>query len=206
MKDKMNMKRIAMLLAALVILATGCNKGQKFSLSGDLASAGFSNRTDSLLLQSDAFPLVVSIPVKKGHFSYHGHIERPAAATLKAVGRETSSLMLVLEKGEITFLDGFPQGTKQNDEVSEFIRKLEALIRENPGDREAVREAAKKEIRAYLSHHPKDASAVIALMQARRFSNADEMSELIAMTSKAVQNDGHIHLVKTQIKRRQMKK
>ena len=77
------MKRIAILLTALALVATGCNKGQKFTLAGSLEAARFNAATDSLLLQSDGLPTIQSIQVNDGQFSYRrrqddGHqVRRP---------------------------------------------------------------------------------------------------------------------------------
>ena len=41
------MKRIAILLTALALVATGCTKGQTFTLAGSLEAARFIVATDS---------------------------------------------------------------------------------------------------------------------------------------------------------------
>ena len=56
MKDKMNMKRIALIMAALAILVTGCSKGKKYTLTGSLETANFKQSPDSLILVSDDLP------------------------------------------------------------------------------------------------------------------------------------------------------
>ena len=123
------MKRIAILLTALALVATGCNKGQKFTLAGSLEAARFNAATDSLLLQSDGLPTIQSIQVNDGQFSYAGKVEKPAAATLKGVGRTMVTKYVVLEKGEITFQDGFPCGTPLNDAyVSNHAKDPSAVV------------------------------------------------------------------------------
>lgn len=196
----MKMKRIVMIVAALAVLATGCSKGQKFTLKGDLASAGFSARTDSLILQSDAFPQLVTIPVQDGTFSYSGQVDAPVAASLKAVGGEMATQMVVLEKGVITFQDGAPAGTALNDASSELLRSLKAIVKENSGNRSKIQEEAGEEIREYLSDHGKDASAVLAILLGRRLVEPAVLSELIASTAPAVQNDSHVHRISKQLK------
>ena len=137
------MKRIAILLTALALVATGCNKGQKFTLAGSLEAARFNVATDSLLLQSDAISTIQSIPVNDGQFSYKGMVEKPAAATLKGIGGAMVTKYIVLEKGNISFQDGFPCGTPLNDAYGELLRSLQATVKEHPGDAEAVYAAAK---------------------------------------------------------------
>lgn len=194
------MKRIAILLTALALVATGCNKGQKFTLAGSLEAARFNVATDSLLLQSDGLPTIQSIQVNDGQFSYAGKVEKPAAATLKGVGRTMVTKYVVLEKGEISFQDGFPCGTPLNDAYGELLRSLQTVAKEHPGDAEAIYAAALPILRTYITNHPKDASAVVALMSARRFTKPEALAELIAMTSPEVQNDGNIHWIKKQLK------
>ena len=188
------MKRIFIFMTALALLATACNKGQEFTLTGDLASAEFNPITESLLLQSDALPDIVTIPVQDGKFSYAGKVEKPAAATLKTVGAKTETRMVVLEKGAITFQGGLPAGTKLNDAASELSRSMRTIMKENAG-----KESALKTLRSYLSDHGKDASAVIAIMIARRFVSPEELSELIAMTSPEIQTDSQVHRIKKQL-------
>ena len=194
------MKRIAILLTALAIVATGCNKGQKFTLTGNLEAARFNVATDSLLLQSDAIPTIQSIPVNDGQFSYKGMVEKPAAATLKGIGGAMVTKYIVLEKGNISFQDGFPCGTPLNDAYGELLRSLQATVKEHPGDAEAVYAAALPILRTYITNHAKDPSAVVALMSARRFTKPEALTELIAMTSPEIQNDGNIHWIKKQLK------
>ena len=194
------MKRIAILLTALALVATGCNKGQKFTLAGSLEAARFNVATDSLLLQSDGLPTIQSIQVNDGQFSYAGKVEKPAAATLKGIGRTMVTKYVVLEKGEITFQDGFPCGTPLNDAYGELLRSLQAVAKEHPGDAEAIYAAALPILRTYISNHAKDPSTVVALMSARRFTKPEALAELIAMTSPEVQNDGNIHWIKKQLK------
>lgn len=193
------MKRIAILLTALALVATGCNKGQKFTLNGTLETARFNAATDSLLLQSDALPTIQSIQVTDGQFSYAGKVEKSAAATLKGIGGPIVTKYVVLEKGDITFQDGFPCGTPLNDAYGELLRSLQAVAKEHPGDAEAVYAAALPVLRAYVSDHAKDPSAVVALMSARRFTKPEALAELIALTSPEVQNDGNIHWIKKQL-------
>ena len=193
------MKRIVIFLTALAILATGCNKGQKFTLQGDLESAKFSPATDSLLLQSDALATLISIPVKDGKFSYSGKVDKSAAATLKGVGGPIVTKRVVLEKGTITFQDGLPCGTKLNDAYAELCRSLQAIAKEKAGDTEAVYSACADVLRTYLSKHGKDQSAVAALMTGRRYVTPETLSELIGMTSPAIQIEGDIHWMKKQL-------
>lgn len=194
------MKRIAILLTALALVATGCNKGQKFTLSGTLDAARFNAATDSLLLQGDVLPTIQSIQVTDGQFSYAGKVEKAGAATLKGIGRTMVTKYVILEKGDITFQDGFPCGTPLNDAYGELLRSLQAAAKEHPGDVDAIQAAALPILRAYLSSHANDPSAVVALMSARRFTKPEDLAELIAMTSPEVQNDGNIHWIKKQLK------
>lgn len=196
------MKRIAIFMTALAILATGCSKGKKFTLESDLASANFDPETESLILESDILPEPVTIPVQDGKFSYHGRLERPAAATLKGVGGKVSSQMLILEKGVITFQDGLACGTEQNDDASELLRSIRAIPKKHPGDRAATTEEAVETVRKYIADHPKDASSVLALAIARRFASPEEMAQLIESVSPAVQNDTHVQQIKAVLKNR----
>ena len=194
------MKRIAILLTALALVATGCNKGQKFTLSGNLDAARFNAATDSLLLQSDALPTIQSIQVTDGQFSYAGKVEKSAAATLKGIGGPIVTKYVVLEKGDITFQDGFPCGTPLNDAYGELLRSLQAVAKEHPGDAEAIYAAALPILRAYISDHANDPSAVVALMSGRRFTKSEDLVELIGLASPEVQSDGNIHWIKKQLK------
>ena len=194
------MKRIAILLTALALVATGCNKGQKFTLAGSLEAARFNVATDSLLLQSDGLPTIQSIQVNDGQFSYAGKVEKPAAATLKGVGRTMVTKYVVLEKGEISFQDGFPCGTPLNDAYGELLRSLQTVAKENSGDVEAIQAAALPILRTYITNHAKDPSAVVALMSGRRFTKSEDLVELIGLTSPEVQSDGNIHWIKKQLK------
>ena len=194
------MKRIAILLTALALVATGCNKGQKFTLTGNLETAGFSVGTDSVLVQSDAFPQLFNIPVQDGQFSYSGKVEKPAAATLKGVGGAMVTQMVVLEKGDIVFQDGLPTGTPLNDASSAFISSLRAFVKEHSSDREAVYQEAEKRLGDYLKEHGNDPSAVLVLMVTRRFVRPEALAELLQKTSPEVQNDSHVHRIKNQLK------
>ena len=194
------MKRIVIFLSALALLATGCNKGQEFTLTGDLASIGFDPMTTSLTLQSDALPELVTIPVENGTFTYTAKVEKPAAATLKTANVKAGTRMLVLEKGTITFQDGLPAGTALNDAASELTRSLREIMRKGKGDVSAARAECVDVLRTYLSQHGKDASAPIAIVVARRFADPAQLGELIEMTSKEVQNDSNVHKIKKQLK------
>ena len=196
------MKRIAIFMTALAILATGCSKGQKFTLESDLASAHFDPKTESLVLESDVLSEPVTIPVNDGKFSYSGKVEKPAVATLKGVGGKASAPMFVLEKGAITFQDGLACGTRLNDDASEFLRSIREIPKKHPGDRAATTEEAVQAVRKYVSDHAKDPSAILALSIARRFASAEEMVKLIESTSPAVQNDSHVQLMKVVMKNR----
>ena len=193
------MKRIAIFFTALALLATGCNKGQKFTLEGDLESAKFSLLTDSLLLKSDALPTQITIHLKDGKFSYTGRVDKTAAATLKGVGGPIVTKRVILEKGTITFQDGLPCGTILNDAYAELSRSLQAIAKENVGNPEAVYSASADVLRTYLSEHGKDQSAVAALMTGRRYVKPEVLSELIEMTSPAIQIEGDIHWMKKQL-------
>lgn len=196
------MKRIAIFMTALAILATGCSKGKKFTLESDLASANFDPKTESLVLESDILPEPVTIPVQDGKFSYHGRVERPAAATLKGVGGKASSKMIVLEKGLILFQDGLACGTEQNDAASELLRTIRGIPKKHPGDRAATSEEAVQCIRQYITDHAKEASSVLALAIAGRFASPEEMAQLIELASPAVQNDTHVQQIKAILRNR----
>lgn len=194
------MKRIAILLTALALVATGCNKGQKFTLTGSLEAARFTAATDSLLLQSDALPTIQSIQIQDGQFTYAGKVEKPAAATLKGVSRPMITKYIVLEKGNITFQDGLPGGTPLNDAYAELLQSIQTIVKEHPSDAEAIYAAALPVFRTFISKHAKDPAAVVALMTARRYTKPEALAELIAMTSPEIQNDGNIHWIKKQLK------
>ena len=194
------MKRIAILLTALALVATGCNKGQKFTLTGSLEAARFTAATDSLLLQSDALPTIESIQIQDGQFTYAGKVEKPAAATLKGVSRPMITKYIVLEKGNITFQDGLPGGTPLNDAYAELLQSIQTIVKEHSSDAEAIYAAALPVFRTFISKHAKDPAAVVALMTARRYTKPEALAELIAMTSPEIQNDGNIHWIKKQLK------
>lgn len=201
MKKKTNMKRIAIFMTALVLLATGCHREQTFTIEGNLSNSGFDILTDSLLLQSDAFPVLISIPIQDGKYSYTGKVEKPVAASLRAVGGKMTTQMVVLEKGGvITFEYGQVQGTKLNDAATALSRSLRTISKEHAGDRAAISDAAFQAVSDYLADHGKDPSAVLAVMMARRYVTPDKLSDLIAKTSPEIQNDSHVHRFKKQLK------
>ena len=195
MKDKMNMKRIALIMAALAILVTGCSKGKKYTLTGSLETANFKQSPDSLILVSDDLPNIYTIPVKDGAFSFSGRVVKPVVATLKEPGKKVVNKPIVLEKGTITFENGYPRGTPLNEAFYELSQQVKETLRANP-------EALSKLYRDYLTQHSDDPSAVLALMSARRYMKPDMMSELIALTSKSVQNDSHIDKIKMELRMR----
>ena len=193
MKDKMNMKRITLIMAALAILVTGCSKGQKFTLIGDMETSLFDAATDSLILQSDGLPSLYTIPVVDKAFSYSGTVEKPSLATLKAPGeRGVVSKLLVLEKGTITFERGYPRGTPLNEAFYELDQKVKEIRKENRGNPQAGSEAVFKLYQDFLDKHANDPSAIVALVAGRRYMSPEQMSELIAMTPKSIQRDSHI--------------
>lgn len=200
MKDKMNMKRIVMIMAALAILVTGCSKGQKFTLKGTLENANFKQAADSLSLQSDYITTIYTIPVKDGAFSFSGRVEKPVLATLKELGKKVVNKPIILEKGTITFENGFPRGTPLNDAFYNFSQQIKETLQANRETPQAAKEALLNVFRDYLTQHSNDPSAVIAIMTARRYVTPDEMSELIALTSKSIQKDSHVDKIKMEIR------
>ena len=200
MKDKMNMKRIAMIMAALAILVTGCSRGQKFTLQGTLETANFKQAPDSLLLQSDDLPTTYTFPVKDGAFTFSGRVERPVLATLKELGTKVVNKPLVLEKGTITFEKGFPRGTPLNEAFYALNQQVKETFEANRETPQNVQDAVFKVFQDYLTQHSNDPSAVIAIMSAKRYMRPDQMSELIALTSKSVQNDSHVDKIKMEIR------
>ena len=193
------MKRIVIFMTLLALLATGCKREQKFTLTSDLNEARFDLKTDSLTLQSEALPTPVTVYVKDGVFSCTGELEKPAIATLRGGGIMNTTRQLILEKGTITFKNGLACGTPLNDAVYDLSQSLRKLEGDRFGDKEANAEEAVKQTREYLAKHNNDPSAVVALLAVRRFTSPQTMSELIDMTSKEVQNDGSIRRIKSQI-------
>ena len=186
------MKRILIFLTALVLVATGCNKGQKFTLTGNLQDSWFDSKTDSLFLQSEVLPTPAIVHVTDGQFSYTGHVEKPAYATLRGGGIKTTTRHLILEKGTITFKNGIPCGTPLNDAVYDLSRELRKLSADTFGDKKANAEKAVQLVREYLAEHGDDPTAVVAILAVRRFVTPTTMAELIGMTSKEIQNEGAI--------------
>ena len=200
MENKMHMKRIALIMAALAILITGCSKGQKFTLKGDMQGANFKQAADSLILQSDDLPTIFTIPVKDGAFSFSGRVPKPVLATLKEPGKKVVNKPIVLEKGTITFENGFPRGTPLNEAYYELSQQIKETIQANRENPKATHEAVSKLFHDYLTQHSNDPSAVIALMTARRYVRPDTMSELIALTSKSIQHDSHIDKISLELR------
>lgn len=205
MKDKMNMKRFALIMAALAILVTGCGKGQKFTLKGDMKTANFKVAADSLILQSDGLPTIHVIPVKDGAFSFTERVTRPSLATLKASGKTIETKQLILEKGTITFDHGLARGTPLNEAVFELNQQIREVMKENRNNRDAIPEETFKILHDYLTKHPNDPSAVSALMIARHFTKPDKMSELIALTSKSIQKERHVQQLTLAIRQQRLK-
>ena len=194
------MKRITLFLIVLALAITGCKKGVPFTLESDLASARFDSRTDTVILQSEAFPEVITIRVKNGKFSYSDKIQKPATATLKAVGGTPSTRLIVLEEGVITFDDGMAVGTKQNDAAAELIRSLREIAQS--GDRETVKETSLKTISTFVSRHSNESCAVLAIMQAKRYADDETISELIGKTSRYIRSNALLHQMTTQQRRK----
>ena len=205
MKDKMNMKRIALIMAALAILVTGCGKGQKFTLKGDMQTANFKVTVDSLILQSDGLPVVHVIPVKDGAFSFTGRVAHPAFATLKAPGETIEIKQFILEKGTITFDHGLARGTPLNEAIFELNQQVREVMMQNRQNRDVIPEKTFELFHDYLTKHPKDPSAVSALMIARHFTKPDKISELIALTSKSIQKERHVQQLNMAIRQQGLK-
>lgn len=199
------MKRIVIILTALVLLATGCKQRPNFTLTSDLVESRFDSKTDSLFLQSEALPGPAVVHVKDGSFSYSGRVEEPAIATLRGGGIMNATQHFILEKGTITFKNGIPCGTPLNDAVRELTISLRKLAADRFGDKKANAAEAARLVREYLAAHGDDPSAIIALLSARRLVSPDTMAELIALTSKDIQNDGNIRSITKQISRAKRK-
>ena len=205
MKDKTNMKRFALIMAALAILVTGCGKGQKFTLKGDMQTANFKVAADSLILQSDGMPTVHVIPVKDGAFSFTGRVDRPSLATLKAPGETIETKHLILEKGTITFDHGLARGTPLNEAVFELNQQVREIMKENRQNPDVIPEKTFELFHDYLTKHPNDPSAVSALLIARHFTQPAKMSELIALTSKSIQKERHVEQLSLAIRQQRLK-
>ena len=197
------MKRIAIFLTALALLATGCQKGQKFTVTGDLKSAGLATYADTLLLGGESIETPYKTAVVDHAFTFTGRVEKPTYARVMVQDRENKySKSLILEKGVITFKDGFACGTPLNDANFQFHERIQQIAQENKDDREAATKAIEAEFFSFVAQHKNDPCAIFAILRSNTFMTPEAALRLIDSASSDVQNNGNVRALKDLAKRR----
>ena len=193
----MKMKRTLLFLMAAACILAGCSHSLKFKVESDLASAGFPENADTVLLANEVFQTPLKAAVKDGAFVLKGKVETPQFSLLSAFGPGRKiTRSLILEKGDIRFEDGYAVGTPLNDAVTALTRDLQQLAQEKKGDLEGLKKAASEKISAFVSEHKGDPSAIPALFLAERVMEPEALLDLIATTKPEVRNHGEITILK----------
>lgn len=191
------MKRTLFYLAAAACLLVGCNRMQKFTVNGDLASAGLPAETKTLQLVSDGLPQPLVATVTDGTFSFQGEVKEPVLAKLITDDPDQKRFpSLILQKGAITFEANRPIGTPLNDANKAFVEQLTAIRKENAGNREALIKATDEAYLDFVSEHKKDPCAVFAILLAEKRIAPETILKLISTASPAVQNVGEVRSLK----------
>ena len=197
------MKRTVFYLMAAVCLLAGCNRMQKFTINGDLASAGLPAETKTIQLVSEGLPQPLVATVTDGNFSFQGAVKEPVLAKLISDSQDQKRFpSLILEKGAITFQDNRPIGTKLNEANKLFIEQLNAVRKENAGNREALIKATDETYLAFVTEHRKDPCAVFAILLAEGRIAPETILKLISTASPAVQDVGEVRSLSTRIQKK----
>lgn len=201
----MKMKRSLLFLMAAACILAGCSRSLKFTVKSDLASAGFPENADTVLLANEVFQTPLKVGVKDGAFALKGKVETPQFSLLSAFGpgrKVTRSV--ILEKGDIRFENGNAVGTPLNDAATALTLGLQQLSQEKKGDIEGLKKAASEMISAFVAEHKSDPSAIQALLFAERVMEPDALLALIASTDSEVRNHGEISILKGRLGKRQL--
>jgi len=193
----MKMKRSLLFLTAAACILAGCSRSLKFTVESDLASAGFPENADTVLLSNEVFQTPLKAGVKDGTFVLKGTVETPQFSLLSAFGPGNKvTRSVILEKGVIRFEDGNAVGTPLNDAVTQLTLGLQQISKEKKGDIEGLKKAASEMISSFVAEHKDDPSAIPALRFAERAMEPEALLELIASTAPDVQNHNEIKILK----------
>ena len=191
-------------MTVLAILATGCNKGKKFTITGDLKSAGMAPYADTLLLMSEAFDNPVKIPVQSKQFTCSNRVTKPTYARLMVLGQENKySTTLILEEGAITFQDGNACGTPLNDAATQFLGQIREIVRTNKEDKETCGKLLEDAFFSFVAQHNNDPCAIFAILRSYTAMPHATVIRLIESASPDVQNNGSVRSLKTKMLEKQ---
>lgn len=197
------MKRTVLYLLAAACILAGCSRSQKFKISGDLASAGLPEDTESIQLISEGLAQPLTAVVTDGSFTIEGEVEKPALAKLISSSRKQQRFpAVILEKGEITFEDGRPVGTPLNEENKAFIQQLKDIRKQYAGNRDEFIKATDEAYLAFVSKHKKDPCAVFAILLADQRLAPETILKLIATASPENQNVGEVRTLAKKLKKK----
>ena len=197
------MKRTVLYLLAAACVLAGCSRTQKFKITGDLASAGLPEDTESIQLISEGLVQPLTAVVTDGSFTFEGEVEKPALAKFVSSSRQQQRFpSVVLEKGEITFEDGRPVGTPLNEENKAFIQQLKDIRKEHAGNRDEFIKATEEAYLAFVSKHKKDPCAVFAILLADQRLAPETILKLIGTASPDIQNVGEVRNLANKMKKR----
>ena len=186
------MKRFVIVLTALALLATGCQKGQKFTVQGTVKETGFKDAT-SVKIEYELMEKALEAPVADEAFLIKGRVQKPVIAKLSAVGGEKRmERYFILEKGDITFERGMACGTPLNDSTMAFTHRVADIAQKFKGQRDLQVLNIKKEFTAFVSRHPDDPCAIYAAKFGHNKLDKDFLLDLIESTSKEIQHDGEM--------------
>lgn len=197
------MKRTALYLLAAACILAGCNRMQKFTVSGELAAAGLPADTQTIQLVSEGLAEPLTATVTDGTFSFEGGVKEPVLAKLVSTSRSQQRFpALILEKGAITFEEGRPIGTPLNDENKVFIEQLKEIRKENAGNRDAFVQATEAAYFDFVTKHKKDPCAVFAILLADQRLAPETVLKLIAAASPENQNVGEVRSLKNRMSKK----
>ena len=202
MKEKMNLKRIAIFMAALALVATGCHRAQKFTVSGDRMSLGVPMFADSLVLGGEDFAPEIRTAIQDDKFQFSGEVEKPTYARVMVAGKENDFYKsVILEKGNISFKKGYACGTPLNDATFQFMERLKEIGEANQGDREARAKAIQDEFFSFVAAHKNDPCAIFAILRSHTAMPPKDVVRLIESASPEIQINGNVHSLKEKMKR-----
>ena len=197
------MKRTVLYLLAAACILAGCSRSQKFKISGDLASAGLPEDTESIQLISEGLAQPLTAVVTDNSFTFEGKVEKPALAKLISSSRKQQRFpAVILEKGEITFEDGRPVGTPLNEENKAFIQQLKDIRKQYAGNRDEFIKATDEAYLAFVSKHKKDPCAVFAILLADQRLAPETILKLIATASPDNQNVSEVRTLANKLKKK----
>ena len=195
------MKRIVIFLTTLALLATGCQKQQKFTVSGTLWDAGFPTSAESIAIVSDAIDTPFEAVVEGDAFQIKGAVKKPVLAQLKASGQERLSKQFILEEGAILFKDGSACGTPLNDAILQFSNDITKVLRESNQNLEDSEEALENTFFSFVAEHKDDPCAIFAILRSHTAMPPKDVVRLIESASPEIQINGNVHSLKEKMKR-----